>query len=142
MSFSSRLKIACHNVITHPTSGAKLPIVPSLYHRAATMATTRTAITPSSKTSDPFYATIMPPRPSSDNSFHRQSIKPVNFTSPEGKRLFRGAMDQGHAESFFNLMGNFSTQSSAMFGGVSSRELSFFFYFFLSSSTTTISVSW
>ncbi|KAI7856615.1 Phytochelatin synthase-domain-containing protein [Circinella umbellata] len=123
MSFSNRLKIACHNVITHPTSGAKLPIVPSLYHRAATMATTRTAITPSSKTSDPFYATMIPSQPSSDNAFSRKAVQPVNFTSPEGKRLFRGAMDQGHAESFFNLMGNFSTQSSAMFGGVSSLAM-------------------
>lgn len=42
------------------------------------------------------------------------------FTSLEGKRLFREAMDQGHAESFFKLMGNFSGQSSSMLGSVSS----------------------
>ncbi|KAI9490902.1 Phytochelatin synthase-domain-containing protein [Zychaea mexicana] len=60
---------------------------------------------------------------SSDNPLLRQCPRLVNFTSSEGKRLFRGAMDQGHAESFFNLMGNFSTQSSAMFGGVSSLAM-------------------
>lgn len=47
----------------------------------------------------------------------------VKFTSIEGKRLFRNAMIQGHAESFFKLMGNFSTQSSPSHGGVSSRKL-------------------
>lgn len=50
----------------------------------------------------------------------------VKFTSVEGKRLFRNAMVQGHAESFFKLMGNFSTQSSPSHGGVSSRKFFFF----------------
>ncbi|KAI7881030.1 Phytochelatin-domain-containing protein [Lichtheimia hyalospora FSU 10163] len=57
---------------------------------------------------------------------HLHAISPsklVNFTSHEGKRLFRGAMDQGHTESFFKLMGNFSTQSSPMLGGVSSLAM-------------------
>lgn len=47
----------------------------------------------------------------------------VDFTSVEGKRLFRNAMVQGHAESFFKLMGNFSTQSSSSQGGVCSCKL-------------------
>ncbi|KAI9017970.1 Phytochelatin synthase-domain-containing protein [Phycomyces nitens] len=47
----------------------------------------------------------------------------VDFTSTEGKRLFRGAMDQGQAESFFKLMGNFSTQSSPALAGVSSLAM-------------------
>ncbi|KAI9275837.1 Phytochelatin synthase-domain-containing protein [Phascolomyces articulosus] len=127
MSLSNRLRIACHNVITHPTSGTKLPTVPLLYHRAATMATARTDTTPSSSkgATDPFYATMIPTSSSSlsHNPYSRKPIQLVNFTSAEGKRLFRGAMDQGHAESFFNLMGNFSTQSSAMFGGVSSLAM-------------------
>lgn len=49
-----------------------------------------------------------------------EDIQVVKFTSVEGKRLFRNAMIQGHAESFFKLMGNFSTQSSPTQGGVSS----------------------
>ncbi|KAI9320519.1 Phytochelatin synthase [Dichotomocladium elegans] len=47
----------------------------------------------------------------------------VNFTSVEGKRLFRGAMDQGNTESFFKLMGNFSSQSSPTLGGLSSLAM-------------------
>lgn len=49
-----------------------------------------------------------------------KTVNLVKFTSVEGKRLFRNAMVQGHAESFFKLMGNFSTQSSPSHGGVSS----------------------
>lgn len=79
--------------------------MPSRCRRTATMATARTvAKTPN----DDMYP------------IHFSPSKLVNFTSHEGKRLFRGAMDQGHTESFFKLMGNFSTQSSPMLGGVSS----------------------
>ncbi|KAG0167379.1 hypothetical protein DFQ28_000729 [Apophysomyces sp. BC1034] len=53
----------------------------------------------------------------------KRPINLVNFTSAEGKRIFRGAMDQGHAESFFKLLGNFSAQSSPMLGGVSSLAM-------------------
>lgn len=56
----------------------------------------------------------------------RQDVHLVSFTSVEGKRLFRNAMVQGHAESFFKLMGNFSTQSSSSQGGVCSCKT--FFY--------------
>lgn len=60
-----------------------------------------------------------------DLLLRQQDIHLVRFTSPEGKRLFRGAMVQGQAESFFKLMGNFSTQSSPSHGGVSSRKFIF-----------------
>jgi glutathione gamma-glutamylcysteinyltransferase len=63
--------------------------------------------------------------PSSTFRFYddsREAVDLVKFTSVEGKRLFRNAMVQGHAESFFKLMGNFSTQSSPSHGGVSSRK--------------------
>ncbi|KAI8148850.1 Phytochelatin synthase-domain-containing protein [Fennellomyces sp. T-0311] len=113
MSIPNRLRIACHKVISHPSSGTKLSTSPfHLYRRTASMATARaTAAKP-----DPFYSML-------PSEYIWQPPRPVNFTSIEGKRLFRGAMDQGHAESFFNLMGNFSTQSSAMFGGVSSLAM-------------------
>lgn len=55
-----------------------------------------------------------------DYSIKYKDVNLVKFTSVEGKRLFRNAMVQGHAESFFKLMGNFSTQSSPSHGGVSS----------------------
>lgn len=54
--------------------------------------------------------------------YSTKNVHLVKFTSVEGKRLFRNAMVQGHAESFFKLMGNFSTQSSPSHGGVSSRK--------------------
>lgn len=57
-----------------------------------------------------------------DYSKDQKNVHLVKFTSVEGKRLFRNAMVQGHAESFFKLMGNFSTQSSPSHGGVSSRK--------------------
>ncbi|OBZ84078.1 Glutathione gamma-glutamylcysteinyltransferase, partial [Choanephora cucurbitarum] len=53
----------------------------------------------------------------------QEDIHLVKFTSVEGKRLFRNAMIQGHAESFFKLMGNFSTQSAPTQGGVSSLAM-------------------
>ncbi|KAI8050124.1 Phytochelatin synthase-domain-containing protein [Gilbertella persicaria] len=53
----------------------------------------------------------------------RDEVHLVKFTSVEGKRLFRNAMVQGRAESFFKLMGNFSTQSSPTQGGVSSLAM-------------------
>jgi glutathione gamma-glutamylcysteinyltransferase len=57
----------------------------------------------------------------------RKQVHLVDFTSVEGKRLFRNAMVQGHAESFFKLMGNFSTQSSSSQGGVCSCKFISFF---------------
>jgi glutathione gamma-glutamylcysteinyltransferase len=44
----------------------------------------------------------------------------VRFASPEGKKLFREAMDDGHAEGFFPLTGNFTTQSEPAYCGPSS----------------------
>ncbi|KAG1250438.1 hypothetical protein G6F68_012802 [Rhizopus microsporus] len=58
-----------------------------------------------------------------DKQSQKQDVFLVNFTSPEGKRLFRGAMVQGQAESFFKLVGNFSSQSSLTQGGVSSLAM-------------------
>ncbi|KAG1449503.1 hypothetical protein G6F56_008622 [Rhizopus delemar] len=67
-------------------------------------------------------SSIMDPRPLF-REFFTDDVDLVKFTSPEGKRLFRDAMVQGQAESFFKLMGNFSTQSSPTHGGVSSLAM-------------------
>lgn len=58
-----------------------------------------------------------------DFPIDQQLVHLVKFTSVEGKRLFRNAMVQGQAESFFKLMGNFSTQSAPAHGGVSSLAM-------------------
>ncbi|CAO3694365.1 unnamed protein product [Rhizopus stolonifer] len=47
----------------------------------------------------------------------------VRFASPEGKRLFRDAMDDGYAEGFFPLTGNFTTQSEPSYCGPSSLAM-------------------
>ncbi|KAI8639806.1 Phytochelatin synthase-domain-containing protein [Parasitella parasitica] len=54
---------------------------------------------------------------------NKDEVHLVKFTSVEGKRLFRNAMAQGYAESFFKLMGNFSAQLSPSHGGVSSLAM-------------------
>jgi glutathione gamma-glutamylcysteinyltransferase len=41
----------------------------------------------------------------------------VRLSSPEGKRLFRESMDEGYAEGFFPLTGNFTTQSEPAYCG-------------------------
>ncbi|KAI9302743.1 Phytochelatin synthase [Cunninghamella echinulata] len=60
-------------------------------------------------------------QPSSTTTIPTPSL--ISFTSPKGKSLFRNAMDQGQAESFFKLMGNFSAQSSPDLAGISSLTM-------------------
>ncbi|KAI8981540.1 Phytochelatin synthase-domain-containing protein [Pilobolus umbonatus] len=57
------------------------------------------------------------------NNHNRDNIHLVKFTSVEGKRLFRNALVEGHTESFFKLMGNFSHQSTPSQAGVSSLAM-------------------
>ncbi|CAO3650676.1 unnamed protein product [Cunninghamella blakesleeana] len=71
----------------------------------------------SSKT-DPFQ---FMPMPIQQSTIPTPSLIP--FTSRKGKSLFRNAMDQGQAESFFKLMGNFSAQSSPDLAGISSLTM-------------------
>lgn len=56
------------------------------------------------------------------NTFYQRELPTslVRFASPEGKKLFREAMDDGHAEGFFPLTGNFTTQSEPAYCGPSS----------------------
>lgn len=122
---SRALQTSCHHVLKSLRDCSKASSLP-LYSKTATMATIGTPQSQntasleveacvSQDTNSSFFLGLNPSRPQSNL---------VNFTSAEGKRLFRGAMDQGQAESFFKLMGNFSTQSSAMLGGISSRKSS------------------
>lgn len=56
------------------------------------------------------------------NTFYQRDLPSslVRFASPEGKKLFREAMDENHAEGFFPLTGNFTTQSEPAYCGPSS----------------------
>lgn len=61
------------------------------------------------------------------NTFYQRELPTtlIRFASPEGKKLFREAMDDGHAEGFFPLTGNFTTQSEPAYCGPSSCKYEF-----------------
>lgn len=56
------------------------------------------------------------------NTFYQRQLPKslVRFSSDQGKKLFRSAMEAGHAEGFFSLTGNFTTQSEPAYCGPSS----------------------
>lgn len=62
------------------------------------------------------------PKDDLENTFYQRELPSslVRFASPEGKKLFREAMDESHAEGFFPLTGNFTTQSEPAYCGPSS----------------------
>lgn len=70
-----------------------------------------------------------PPPDDLKNTFYQRELPSslVRFASPEGKKLFREAMDDGHAEGFFPLTGNFTTQSEPAYCGPSSCKYFIFF---------------
>ncbi|KAK9700836.1 hypothetical protein K7432_012011 [Basidiobolus ranarum] len=59
------------------------------------------------------------------NTFYRQQLPPclTSFTSEEGKRIFKESLCQGYAEGYFNLVGNFTTQSEPSYCGPSSLAM-------------------
>ncbi|ORX54983.1 Phytochelatin-domain-containing protein [Hesseltinella vesiculosa] len=65
--------------------------------------------------------------PASDlqNTFYQRQLPTslIRFSSDHGKRLFREAMEAGHAEGFFPLTGNFTTQSEPAYCGPSSLAM-------------------
>lgn len=63
------------------------------------------------------------------NTFYQRELPTtlIRFASPEGKKLFREAMDDGHAEGFFPLTGNFTTQSEPAYCGPSSCKYHYYF---------------
>ncbi|KAI7875649.1 Phytochelatin-domain-containing protein [Lichtheimia hyalospora FSU 10163] len=65
------------------------------------------------------------PSPDLKNTFYQRQLPEtlVRFSSNQGKRLFRSAMEAGHAEGFFPLTGNFTTQSEPAYCGPSSLAM-------------------
>ncbi|KAK9765132.1 hypothetical protein K7432_006783 [Basidiobolus ranarum] len=59
------------------------------------------------------------------NTFYRQQLPAclTSFTSEEGKRFFKESLCQGYAEGYFNLVGNFTTQSEPHYCGPSSLAM-------------------
>jgi glutathione gamma-glutamylcysteinyltransferase len=58
--------------------------------------------------------------------FYRKPLPPscVSFASEEGRKLFRAALVAGHAESFFAVSSQFSTQAEPTFCGLSTLSMS------------------
>ena len=71
------------------------------------------------------------PNPDLKNTFYQRQLPTtlVRFSSQDGKKLFRSAMEAGHAEGFFSLTGNFTTQSEPAYCGPSSCNFFFVCYF-------------
>ncbi|KAG2216910.1 hypothetical protein INT45_001839 [Circinella minor] len=63
--------------------------------------------------------------PDLKNTFYQRQLPTtlVRFSSQDGKKLFRSAMEAGHAEGFFSLTGNFTTQSEPAYCGPSSLAM-------------------
>jgi glutathione gamma-glutamylcysteinyltransferase len=56
------------------------------------------------------------------NSFYKRQLPDgcIAFHSPEGKGLFKSALDEGHLESYFSLSLQFLTQSEPAYCGLGS----------------------
>ncbi|ORY00139.1 Phytochelatin-domain-containing protein [Basidiobolus meristosporus CBS 931.73] len=59
------------------------------------------------------------------NTHYRQKLPAclTSFTSEEGKQIFKESLCQGYAEGYFNLVGNFTTQSEPSYCGPSSLAM-------------------
>jgi hypothetical protein len=64
------------------------------------------------------------------NTFYQRELPStlVRFSSSLGKSFFRSSMEANHAEGFFPLTGNFTTQSEPAYCGPSSRKTDHFDY--------------
>lgn len=62
------------------------------------------------------------------NTFYQRELPStlVRFSSSLGKSFFRSSMEANHAEGFFPLTGNFTTQSEPAYCGPSSRKTAHF----------------
>ncbi|KAI9020741.1 Phytochelatin synthase-domain-containing protein [Phycomyces nitens] len=68
---------------------------------------------------------INKPNPDLEKTFYQRQLPAnlVRLASPEGKKLFRSAMEDGYAEGFFPLTGNYTTQSEPSYCGPSSLAM-------------------
>ncbi|KAI8378061.1 Phytochelatin synthase-domain-containing protein [Radiomyces spectabilis] len=65
------------------------------------------------------------PAPDLTKTFYQRQLPSnlIRFSSAQGKAMFRTAMEKGHAEGFFPLTGNFTTQSEPAYCGPSSLAM-------------------
>ncbi|KAJ2725171.1 hypothetical protein GGI07_001433 [Coemansia sp. Benny D115] len=89
------------------------------YERMSTQSTEHTDC--SSTTS-----TTVPTTPEPENvTYHMRTLPDslVSFTSHKGRQLFKEALNEGYAEGYFNLAGNFTAQSEPAYCGPSSLAM-------------------
>lgn len=65
------------------------------------------------------------PPPSPTKTFYRRELPSdlVSFTSAAGRKLFKESLNEGFAEGYFNLAGNFTVQSEPAYCGPSSLAM-------------------
>ncbi|KAJ1743510.1 hypothetical protein LPJ78_000869 [Coemansia sp. RSA 989] len=71
-------------------------------------------------------ASAAPVKPASPKlTFYRRELPKdlVSFTSADGRKLFKESLNQGFAEGYFNLAGNFTVQSEPAYCGPSSLAM-------------------
>ncbi|KAJ2707639.1 hypothetical protein FB645_000616 [Coemansia sp. IMI 203386] len=64
-------------------------------------------------------------KPGQEKTFYRRELPEglVSFTSPQGRKLFKESLNEGYAEGYFNLAGNFTVQSEPAYCGPSSLAM-------------------
>eukprot|EP01032_Pedospumella_encystans_P007655 gene7655-9160_t len=60
-----------------------------------------------------------------EGTFHRRELKSpsVSFSSPEGRDIFKAALNEGHLEGYFHLAEHYITQGHPAFCGVGSLTM-------------------
>ena len=60
-----------------------------------------------------------------EGTFHRRELKSpsVSFSSPEGRDIFKAALNEGHLEDYFHLAEHYITQGHPAFCGVGSLTM-------------------
>lgn len=121
------VELAPASKIFRPNALARKAIGRSIATQTETMSNKFEPPTPAASVTAAFQDLLgvsVPNAPTDDlkNTFYQRELPSslVRFASPEGKKLFREAMDDGHAEGFFPLTGNFTTQSEPAYCGPSS----------------------
>ncbi|KAJ2162560.1 hypothetical protein GGF46_000563 [Coemansia sp. RSA 552] len=69
---------------------------------------------------------VVAAKPSSPKQTFYRRVLPkslVSFTSPAGRKLFKESLNEGYAEGYFNLAGNFTVQSEPAYCGPSSLAM-------------------
>lgn len=120
------------NVVRHSISQRSAQsrlCINAIYKQYSTSTTVKQ---PAAEANDSPFKAYMPRKenPELQNTFYQRKLPEelIKVSSPEGKLLFREAMDAGQTEGFFPLTGAFASQSSPSYCGPSSCKRATFLY--------------